>query len=95
MKKFVCENLEELQENYYNEPEPDERMSSEERDLFYKAGKEGFEGKQSFTKEEVISLLEDLYMEVAGSYNDYGRNSEDYRETAIIDVQKFLTQRGL
>jgi hypothetical protein len=93
MKKFVCENLEELKE-FYNEPEEGERVSSEERDIFYKAGKEGFEGKQSFTREELVSLLEDLYTEVAGSYNDYGKNSQDYQEIAIKDVQKFLTQRG-
>jgi len=95
MKKFVCENLEELKEYYFDEPEEGERISSEERDLLYKAGKEGFERKQSFTREELVSTLEDLYMEVAGSYNDYARNAEDYRDIAIKDVQKFLTQRGL
>ena len=95
MKKFVCENLEELKEGFYDEPGEEERVPSEVRDAMYQAGKEGFEGKQSFSREELISLLEDLYMEVAGSYNDYGRNSNDYREIAIKDVQRFLTQRGL
>jgi hypothetical protein len=93
MKKFVCENLEELRENYLDEPE--ERISPEERDIFYQAGKQGFEGKQSFTREELVSLLEDLYMQVAGDYNDYARDAGSYQDVAIKDVQKFLTQRGL
>jgi hypothetical protein len=93
MKKLVWENIEEIRENYFDEPE--ERVSPEERDNLYKVGKEGFEGKQTFTKEELIFLLEDLYMEVAGSYNDYGKWPEDYRETANTDVKNFLTKRGL
>jgi hypothetical protein len=95
MGKFICESLEELKEYYFNEPEGEEKISPEERDRLFQIGKEGFEGKQSFTREELISLLEDLFMETAGSYNDYGNDPEHYQDIAKKNVQKFLTDRGL
>lgn len=46
MKKFVCENLEELNE-LYNEPEEGERVPSEVQDTMYRTGKDRWEKRQA------------------------------------------------
>ena len=46
--------------------------------------------KQIFTREELISLLEEVYAIAAGSYNNYGISSGDYLEDARIFVEEFM-----
>lgn len=49
--------------------------------------------KQTYTRQEVINMLEDVYMETAGSYNDYGKNSDDYKNAAISYVKTFMENK--
>jgi hypothetical protein len=49
--------------------------------------------KKTFTREEVISMLEDVYMETAGSYNDYGKWADDYRDDAISYVKEYMIDK--
>jgi hypothetical protein len=34
--------------------------------------------KQTYTRQEVLILLEDVYCKVAGMVNDYGKSEYDY-----------------
>lgn len=50
-------------------------------------------GKGEFSRAEVISMLEDLYCQVAESYNDYGRHAEDYIESARTFVAQYMEHK--
>jgi hypothetical protein len=47
--------------------------------------------KNTFTREEVILLLEDMYEKTAESYDDYGRS--DFSKQAVSEAKKFLEER--
>ena len=74
MKKFVCENLEELKENYLDEPE--ERISPEERDIFYQAGKEGFEPQREPQRELEEEFI-DICLGLIDETDEIGLNREE------------------
>lgn len=48
--------------------------------------------KQTYTRDEVIFLLEDVYEEVATMYNDYGY-MDDVSQRAVDYVKKYLENR--
>lgn len=47
-------------------------------------------GQQNFTREEVIRIIADVYAETAGSYNDYGRNEEDYMQAGKTYAEEYV-----
>jgi hypothetical protein len=49
--------------------------------------------KKTYSREEVIALLEDVYAETSGSHNDYGNSTEDYRDDAAIYVRSYMATR--
>jgi len=51
------------------------------------------DAKEIYTREEVIDLLQDVYMETAGSHNDYGKDAYDYREDAIKEIDVYMSTR--
>ena len=48
----------------------------------------GVSDSKLYTRDEVIRLLEDLYEEVAYSYNDYGRT--DFSKEAVEYVKTYM-----
>ena len=49
--------------------------------------------KQTYTREDVINLLEDVYCEVAGDYNDYGKQADFYGKQACIWVAEYMKDK--
>jgi len=49
--------------------------------------------KQTYTRAEVIAMLEDVYMDTAGSHNDYGRRPSDYAHDAHYFVGEYMKER--
>ena len=49
------------------------------------------ENLKLYTRDEVIRLLEDLYEDVAYSYNDYGRT--DFSKEAVEYVKTYMLIR--
>ena len=49
--------------------------------------------KKTYSREDVIALLEDVYAETAGSHNDYGKSTEDYRDDAAIYIRSYMATR--
>ena len=77
MSKFVYESLEELKEDYYQEPTEEERIPAETRDAMYQAGKENFEkvtGPQDQIEEELFEYFLELITDTA-NYTDLDRTS--------------------
>lgn len=80
MKKFVCENLEELKEGFYDEPGEEERVPSEVRDAMYQAGRQGFddgeeeEGHEFGVEEEMLEYFLELLTDTK-NYTDLDRAS--------------------
>lgn len=46
--------------------------------------------KDTYTRAEVISMLEQLYMQTAENFNDYARCASYYTEEAVQEVEKFM-----
>jgi len=40
--------------------------------------------KKMYSREEVRIMLEEMYCETAGSYNDYGKHAHDYDGTEVV-----------
>jgi hypothetical protein len=49
----------------------------------------GVSDSKLYTRDEVIRLLEDLYEDVAYSYNDYGRT--DFSKEAVEYVKNYMS----
>ena len=67
-------------------------------DFFYEAmeayHKYKLEQEKLFTLAEVREMLEDVYAKTAGSYNDYGRDEDDYYTAANAYVETYLAGHG-
>ncbi len=86
MKKFICENLEELKE-FYNEPEEGERVSPEEQDAMYQAGKAGFEehDHEFGVQEELLEYFLELITDTI-NYTDLDRASVENIFKKAMDI---------
>jgi hypothetical protein len=51
----------------------------------------GVSDSKLYTRDEVIRLLEDLYEDVAYSYNDYGRT--DFSKEAVEYVKNYMSDK--
>jgi hypothetical protein len=51
----------------------------------------GVSDSKLYTRDEVIRLLEDLYADVAYSYNDYGRT--DFSKEAVEYVKNYMSDK--
>ena len=65
----------------------DEFVSENQKELDF--------SKQTYTRKEVIDMLENAYAEAAGSYNDYGMNSHDPSiiKSAKEFVKKYMNKK--
>lgn len=52
------------------------------------------ESDEHISHDKLVTLLEDAYCEVAGMFNDYGKDESDYQQEAVNWVSKFLNKKG-
>ena len=48
------------------------------------------EAQEFFSKDVVTAMLEDIYAETAGGYNDYGKDKKDYLESAKTYIRSYM-----
>lgn len=49
--------------------------------------------QQTFTREQVITMLQDMYCQTAESYDDYYRSDSYYDNESVIAVIEFMKNR--
>ena len=49
--------------------------------------------KQTYTRQEVLILLEDVYCKVAGMVNDYGKSEYDYVQESEEQVNDYMKDK--
>lgn len=54
---------------------------------------ENYTPKESFTRDEVINMLEDVYAQTAASFNDYGKDESAYRNSAKAFVDTYMKDK--